>query len=807
MADVIEINSDDDSDSDVEIIGETVAAWGSKTEARGACRHQRSCSAWARYQRIRELLYRPRDNIDLTGDENEVHIQVTSAEESMGIMQVNSTNCKQAEKSLQALVSSNLSHIILDSDEDLSDNNGECLFPGLQSDWMRGKDEPDLEAPPGLTVEVTTERNSRVPVSNKLTDEGPLPELDFIGLGEIQESHFTATNADLLGTSSGISHSGCSVDSTSNTSINSDVESLETFSPDALIPCSSPSSAGDLLGDYLKSNFEETINNTVNGVKAALSTDIEGIPSLLPQNSEEVELGHAFDYSPPGINMPLLESWDQLQSQDKGSKSEVKCLPIENKAQDLVLALDQSGDQVLLSEKTEDRVFASNEAKEASPNCSVDKEPLQNFRYFIGAPVQHLFVKLPGNEKWYKQANRHSRSSTTHQCKSKEPELISQRQCSMINSTIDENFPQGTLQFLMDFVSPQHYPPHKIVEYIIKKILLGNESSSIIMSAYMTLMKIQQLHPANISTVQWDWDLLAYHVENKDPHRKHSLTKNDRLLFLQYVVQTLEDDFQLKHDVPQQTIARAVLSCDDKFSNVRSVIKWLIDAISKDSEDIQQKNGPMPSSSDSPQVADSRNPRVICLLQKMLTLAVEVDRSPMCSSNKIAEAIFQHFLYISKRSQRLTVLRSMESQLLRCKLLEFLFHHCTKKQNTLPMSLGKVLHFLKYAKFPLETDERCSSKWQHWEELVNLLCLLLLSYQEVTKRHLRHSITERVKYVLADTPPVLTTHDEITVEEVHSDMEVFYNRVFSDLGTPLNPQLEEQINLLKALLLCAATGT
>ncbi|XP_041049741.1 SUMO-interacting motif-containing protein 1 isoform X1 [Carcharodon carcharias] len=802
MADVIEITSDDDSD--VEIIGETVAAPGSKPEAHKIYHHQRSCSAWAHYQRIKELLYSRQDNIDLTGEESEVHNQVNSAEEGMGRMQVNSTNCNRAEKSPQAPVSSNMSHVVLDSDEDLSDSNGEYHFPGLQSDWTIGKDEPDLESPPVLTVEVTTEENSLVPISSKLTDEDPLPELDFIGLDESQDSHVTARKTNLFVTSNQISHNSvCSADSTSDTCVNSDVESLETFSPDTPIPYSSPSSAGDLLGDHLKSSFEETINGTVDVPKTELNTDIEGLPSLVPQNSEELELEHAFDHSPPDISMPLLEPWEQQQGHRK--RSEVKCFPIENKAQDSVLVSYQSGNQVLSSEETEDHVLASDEVKETSPNCSVDKEPLQSFQYLIGAPVQHLFVKRSRNEKWHKQVNRHSCSSTTHQYK--EPELISQRQCSMINSTIDENFPQGTLQFLMDFVSPQHYPPHKIVEYIIKKILLGNESSSTIMSAYMTLMKIQQLHPANISTVQWDWDLLAYHVENKDPHRKHSLTKNDRLLFLQYVVQTLEDDFQLKHDMPQQTIAKTVLSCDDKFSNVRCVIKWLIDTISKDSEDTQQKNGPMSSSSGSPQVLESRNPRVICLLQKMLTLAVEVDRSPMCSSNKIAEAIFQHFLYISKRSQRLTVLRSIESQLLRCKLLDLLFHHCTKKQNTLPMSLGKVLHFLKYAKFPLETDERCSSKWQYWEELVNLLCLLLLSYQEVTKRHLRLSISERVKYVLADTPPVLTTHDRITAEEVQSDMELFYNRVLSDLGPPLNPQLEEQINLLKALLLCAATGT
>lgn len=43
------------------------------------------------------------------------------------------------------------------------------------------------------------------------------------------------------------------------------------------------------------------------------------------------------------------------------------------------------------------------------------------------------------------------------------------------------------------------------------------------------------------------------------------------LLFLQYVVQTLEDDFQhnLKSCQLQKSIAKKVLSCDLCFSNVK----------------------------------------------------------------------------------------------------------------------------------------------------------------------------------------------------------------------------------------------
>lgn len=66
----------------------------------------------------------------------------------------------------------------------------------------------------------------------------------------------------------------------------------------------------------------------------------------------------------------------------------------------------------------------------------------------------------------------------------------------MVTNTIEENFPLGTVQFLMDFVSPQHYPPREIVAHIIQKILLsGSETVDVLKEAYMLLMKIQQYEP------------------------------------------------------------------------------------------------------------------------------------------------------------------------------------------------------------------------------------------------------------------------------------------------------------------------
>lgn len=78
----------------------------------------------------------------------------------------------------------------------------------------------------------------------------------------------------------------------------------------------------------------------------------------------------------------------------------------------------------------------------------------------------------------------------------------------MVANTIEENFPLGTVQFLMDFVSPEHYPPREIVSHIIQKILLSDsEAVDILKEAYMLLMKIQQYGPSMLANLLGNPDL------------------------------------------------------------------------------------------------------------------------------------------------------------------------------------------------------------------------------------------------------------------------------------------------------------
>ncbi|KAL6033740.1 hypothetical protein STEG23_037335 [Scotinomys teguina] len=426
---------------------------------------------------------------------------------------------------------------------------------------------------------------------------------------------------------------------------------------------------------------------------------------------------------------------------------------------------------------------------------------LHRLKYFLRPPVHHLFFQTLIPDK------------DTRESKGQKLEPIPHRRLRMVTNTIEENFPLGTVQFLMDFVSPQHYPPREVVAHIIQKILLsGSETVDVLKEAYMLLMKIQQLHPANAKTVEWDWKLLTYVMEEEGQ------TLPGRVLFLRYVVQTLEDDFQQilrrQRQHLQQSIANTVLSCDKQPHNVRDVIKWLVKAVTEnelsqppDGTQTSSGTGVLKANSDhlspQPNLTRNTNQLIVCQLQRMLSIAVEVDRTPTCSSNKIAEMMFGFVLDIPERSQREMFFTTMESHLLRCKVLEIIFLHSCETPTRLPLSLAQALYFLNNSTSLLKCQSD-KAQWQTWDELVEHLQFLLSSYQHVLREHLRSSVIDRKDLIIKRIKPKPQQGDDITVVDVEKQIEAFRRRLTHMLGEPLVPQLQDKVHLLKLLLFYAA---
>ncbi|KAA0709590.1 SUMO-interacting motif-containing protein 1 [Triplophysa tibetana] len=367
------------------------------------------------------------------------------------------------------------------------------------------------------------------------------------------------------------------------------------------------------------------------------------------------------------------------------------------------------------------------------------------------------------------------------------PEPLCRQSLSLVYSTIEENYPEGTLQLLGDFIQPRYYPPVAITTHLLRGIFLDTQSPYVLaIEAYNLLMKIQRYHPADKTTIPWDWELLSSVMEEKDDTKR--LRTEVRCMLLQYVLQVIEDDFQFKltNRRLQDSVAKAMLSCDQRFRRVKDVINWLMNAVKEPghhSEDVKY-----------PKRESDNCLKIVLSIQRMLTLALEVDKAPTRNSNKLSQELFQNLHALSPcRQRRLLFLSTLESKLLRCKLLDMLLDDSSSEKSTLPMSLSMLLHYLQSATLPSEPSDG-GERWRKWDELLQLLWMLMLSYEEVVTGHLHYPITERFKKTRS---PLWTQNDMVRRSAVRRAAEIFLSRAVKDIGHDISMEMKESLSQLE----------
>ncbi|KAM3612974.1 uncharacterized protein V6R79_018111 [Siganus canaliculatus] len=371
------------------------------------------------------------------------------------------------------------------------------------------------------------------------------------------------------------------------------------------------------------------------------------------------------------------------------------------------------------------------------------------------------------------------------------PTVLCNRSLSLVYITIDENYTEGTLQLLSDLLQPGYYPPRDITLHLLRSILLDPQCPyHQCVQAFNLLMRTQRHHKADRHTVPWDWGLLIS-VMDSQVLLKHGYRCEVVRMLLEYVVQTLEDDFQAKYSTLtlHHSIAKTILSCDQQFPRVREVIKWLFSAIMKSTDCGETK--------EAARERDEQN-RIVSIFQRMLSLALEVDRSPALISTKLSQELF-HMLIgrVALRAHRMLLLESLQSKLLRSKLLHHLLDYACPVKTHLPMSLSLLLHFMKTCTLALDPMDG-TEKWRRWEELVHLLWMLLLSYSKAMKGHLCRSATE--KGSRAGTL-VYKQDDKVSRHDVREAVEILLSRSQTDLGQALPLHVEESLTYLQDHLL------
>lgn len=362
----------------------------------------------------------------------------------------------------------------------------------------------------------------------------------------------------------------------------------------------------------------------------------------------------------------------------------------------------------------------------------------------------------------------------------RKPQMLCRQSLSLVYSTIDESDQEGTLQLLSDLLQPGYYPPKDITSHLLWGILLNPQSSHhICVQAFNLLMRTQRYHIADKWSAPWDWETLS-HVMEKQEHRPEILR-----MFLDYVVRTLEDDFKTKQNASAryQSLTKAMLSFDHQFCHIRDVCKWLFMAIVK-STDYNEMGG--------------EHIRIVIIFQRMLSLALEVDCSPAICCSKLSQELF-HMLVslVPLRHQRMLLLESLQSKLIRCKLLEHLLDYSCPVKTSVPMSLSLLLHFLKNCTLSPDPKDG-TEKWRRWEELVSLLWMLLLSYNSAMKGYLCGSKADKRDRV---GPSVYKPEDKVSKCAVREAVEAFLSRAQDDIGQALPPHVEESLTYLQDNLL------
>lgn len=72
-------------------------------------------------------------------------------------------------------------------------------------------------------------------------------------------------------------------------------------------------------------------------------------------------------------------------------------------------------------------------------------------------------------------------------------EPLCRQSLSLVYSTIEENYTEGTLQLLSDLIQPCYYPPADVTSHLLRGILLEPQCSQVLaLEAYNLLMRTQK---------------------------------------------------------------------------------------------------------------------------------------------------------------------------------------------------------------------------------------------------------------------------------------------------------------------------
>ncbi|XP_071947723.1 SUMO-interacting motif-containing protein 1-like isoform X2 [Antedon mediterranea] len=289
---------------------------------------------------------------------------------------------------------------------------------------------------------------------------------------------------------------------------------------------------------------------------------------------------------------------------------------------------------------------------------------------------------------------------------------------NIIEGHQEEEVHSEAITYIHDFTTTDIYPEKQCLKYLLDT-LVAVGSRDLTCQTYKTLKHIQNHHKLTRKDFSEDWNQIMDILKPLETECNILFYRN-RLLYLDLLTSVLEEDLnkhKLRNTTAQSFLCK-MLSPDHEMANLASLSLCLLSVLQRtfdNSSDMFLEEGIQ---------------RSLLLLQKILTLSVEVSKSRPEGAMKIAEHLLYPFRNLSKVEHRSQLLETMQSNLLRIKLIELWLENCCVVRDVCiptsgdPISINKILN-RHFRCTPSSTVEDASVAC---EELAMMLYLLLKSY-------------------------------------------------------------------------------
>lgn len=397
-------------------------------------------------------------------------------------------------------------------------------------------------------------------------------------------------------------------------------------------------------------------------------------------------------------------------------------------------------------------------------------------------------------------------------------------------NTVNSCFEEGTdfldqgLQFIHDYLE-SHRIPQSMFKDIVMRGLLGSRDTQLMLKSYKIILLIHEKHPEVFSEL--DWDFLKLFMDelsigrglwNQEPLILHMVG-----LFLKVFVRSFEEElYRVDFKDPKairQTSVYKTISYDSGYLNLKELVNWIRCSITSGEYPEVQDTVYLGHLEPDINVGDahlqrSEIPKILPLLQRLLSLGISVSSSPLECAKLISSELLKTYIYLTSVKQKRLLIETISSNVLRFRLISLVLLKDSFLGVDFPQDLQTIYECYYCAPppryFPLtppttpqsdDENEGTVPQVEHYspvqvEELAMILYYVTQSYLQCKKRK-GHNVLRRKSIMRKEELNSLSSEDERDLRQLPARVEELRGHLLTLTG-----DLTEATDLYLNLMMC-----